>query len=164
MNNSKSAIIVLAFATIPYLLVAWGYTALVGGGTIVFWIGLGLLLGARLFFALIEMVGSILAWRLHGRRIMVENFLRFLRTKNFPRRYYDHDGFTNYLDRVENDDALSPSLRRDAKEWYKLLGIFEDLGIFVGARMHSATEIALETYSPRANAPRFVLNPPSGRD
>lgn len=151
----KSAIIVSAFAAVPYLLVAWGYTALVDGGAIAFWIGLAVLLGARLFFALVETVGSILAWRLHGRRIMVEKFLFVLRTKNFPRRYYDHDDFTNYLDRVENDDALSPSLRRDAKEWYKFLGIFEDLGILIGARMHSATEIALETYSPRANAPRF---------
>jgi len=151
----KSAVIVSAFAAVPYLLVAWGYAALVGGGAIVFWIGLAVLLGARLFFALIEMVGSSLAWRLHGRRIMVDNFLSFLRTKNFPRRYYDHDDFTNYLDRVENDDALSLSLRRDAREWYKFLGILEDLGIVIGARMHSATEIAFETYSPRANAPRF---------
>ena len=86
---------------------------------------------------------------------MVETFLRLLRTSGFPRRYNDMDDFTAYLARVEEDDESSKSLKRVAKETYALMGMIENFGVFVGARMHSASEMALEIYSPRANAPTF---------
>jgi hypothetical protein len=151
----KSAIIVSAFAAVPCLLIAWAYTKCVGGDGKTFWTGLAVLLGARLFVALIEMLGSIIAWKLYSRRVVSEYILRVLRTNNFPRRYYDHDDFLNYIWRVENDDASPPSLKHAATAMHMLLAIFEDHGIVIGARVHSASEMALEIYSPRANAPRF---------
>jgi len=82
MNNTKWALIMSAFAFIPYLLVAWGYTRIADGSVRVFWIALGLLIGARFFFSVIETVGSILAWRLYGRRLAIDRNLAFLRTNN----------------------------------------------------------------------------------
>jgi len=154
-NNEKSAIITSGFTITLYFLIAWGYAAFVGGGVKVFLIGLGVLLGARLFFGLLEMIGGIIAWRCYGKRILVEKCLGMLRANRFPQRYYAHDDFCNYLARVEDDDDTSASLKRAAGEWYRMLGIIEESGTLRGARAHKATEIALEIYSPRANAPHL---------
>jgi hypothetical protein len=62
----------------------------------------------------------------------------------------------SYLSRIENDYIIDAERRRTAQEIYKLLGMSEGAGIMAGARMHSASEAALEMYSPRANARIFV--------
>ena len=97
----------------------------------------------------------MLAWKLHGRKVAAGKILRWLEANKFPQRYYRHDDFTNYLDRVENDAASPPSLKQEAKQMYAILTMVEELGIFVGMRMHAATEIALEMYSPRIDAPQW---------
>jgi hypothetical protein len=38
---------------------------------------------------------------------------------------------------------------------YAVLGMWEDMGVMFSIRMHAATEIALERYSPKVNAPRI---------
>jgi len=80
---------------------------------------------------------------------------RWLQANQFPRRYYERDDFLNYLARVEEDNALSQDVKYQAKIMYALLSMTEDVGIMSGARMHSATEIALEMYSPRKMAPQW---------
>ena len=138
---------------VPYLLVAWGVTEFIDGQTRTFWITLAVLVVTRLVFAFIECLGGILVWRLHGRELMVTNFLRVLRENKFPKRYYRHDDFLNYLSRVEEDESSSQALRFEVKAWNSLLLMWENSGVLVGARMHAATEIALERYSPRRLAP-----------
>ena len=79
-------LMIAAFAAIPYGLVTWGYTAFTDGDVQAFWVALGVLLGIRLFFSLIEMLGGVLYWRLYGRRIVLSNALKFLKTNGFPPR------------------------------------------------------------------------------
>jgi hypothetical protein len=155
MNNTKSALILVAFSFVPYLAVAWGYKSLVDGGSKEFWTAVGILVGVRLFFSIIETLGGILSWRAYGRSVMVQRFLELLRTNSFPKRTYAHDDFLNYLARIDDDPACPHSVKASAKEIHFMLEVFESLGILLGMRMHSAAELALEQYSPRTEAPVY---------
>ena len=95
MNNVKTHVITFAFAMVPYLLVTWGYTELTNGDTKTFWTALGILLGVRVFFSLIETLGSVLSWRLYGKNFMVQKMLEVLRANKFPMREYSHDNILN---------------------------------------------------------------------
>jgi hypothetical protein len=75
-----------------------------------------------------------------------------LRANNFPKREYQHDDFLGYLARIE-DGPYGDSVKTSTKEIYFLLSTFENMGILLGMRMHAASEAALETYSPKAEAP-----------
>lgn len=155
MNDTRSRIIMVLFAFVPYLLASWGYMVLVDGTSREFWSALGLLVAVRLFFNLIETLGGVLSWRLYGKKYMVDKFLEFLRTSNFPKREYAHDDFLNYLARIQDGLQYAASLKASAKEIYFLLSTFESMGILLGVRMHSASEAALEVHSPRDKAPTF---------
>ena len=153
MNNTRSHIISGLLAFVPYLLVSWAYMALTDGNANDFWTALGVLLIVRLFFGIIETFGSMLTWRVYGKKIMVDRNLQFLRAHEFPRRKYAHDGVSAYLLRIEGDPEYTAPLKAIAKEMRSILELCEDIGILVGMRMHSAAEAALDIYSPKAEAP-----------
>ena len=155
MNYTRSRIIMALFAFVPYSLVSWGSMVLVDGTSREFWSAFGLLVAVRLFFSLIETLSGVLSWRLYGKKYMVDKFLEFLRTNNFPKRECAHDHFLNYLTRIQDGPRYAASLKASAKEIYFLLSTFESMGILWGVRMHSATEAALEVHSPRDKAPTF---------
>ena len=155
MNSLKPQLVTFGFAMVPYLLVSWGYTKLTDGDTKRFWIALGVLLGVRLFFGLIEILGGVLAWRLYGKKSMVEKALEMFRSNKFPMREYSHDNLGNYLARIEDSDEVSLTVKRAAKDLETVLGMFENLGILVGARIYSATETALDLYSPKSETKEF---------
>ena len=153
LNETKIGIIIFLLSIIPYLCVAGAYMEFTGGHAMTFLIAFVLLSGLRLFFALIECVGSILVWRLYGREIMVRLNLRLLKENRFPMRYYRHDDFLNYLSRIKEDYASSSALKCEVKVIEAVLAMSENSGIFVSARLYHAFEIALERYSPRDLAP-----------
>jgi hypothetical protein len=153
MNSAKSGIIVLVLSLVPYLFVSWLCAELIDERLRTFWIAFGLLIGARLFFSFIECLGGILIWRIHGREVVVQMFLRVLKENKFPTRYYQHDSFLNYLSRIEDDCGSTQELKFEVKAFEKMLLMWENSGVLAGARMHAATEIALERYSPRRLAP-----------
>lgn len=149
-STERSQAIGSLIASIPYALIAWGYTKF--DASVSFWIALGVLLGVRLMFAIVELLGSVLAWRLHGRTIAVNNALRLFRENQFPPRQYRHDDLSSYLFRIKGDGNIGPELRRTAKEFEAVLEIFDNMGILTGWRMRSAAEAALDIYAPRAYA------------
>lgn len=152
MNDTRSQIIMALSAWVPYVLVSWGY-AVVSDSS--FWFALGVILAIRLFFSVIETLGSILTWRLYGRKKAIEKNLSMLRANDFPKRQYAHDDFLNYLSRIE-DDATSPEqLKMAARQWEQALAFFESSGILLGMRMHAAADEALNIYSPKHEAPSF---------
>ncbi|MEW5943720.1 MAG: hypothetical protein AB1710_07705 [Pseudomonadota bacterium] len=150
MTDTRSQIIMASFAWVPYVLVSWGYARLSDGS---FWSALGVLLAIRLFFSVIETLGSVFAWRLYGRRKMIERNLAMLRANNFPKRQYAHDDFLNYLSRIEDDETCPQQLKMAAKQWEQALAFFESSGILLGMRMHAAADAALDIYSPKHEAP-----------
>lgn len=149
MNDTRSRIIITLFSVIPYLLVSWGYTLIVDGAEKQFWSVFGLLVAVRFFFSVIETLGGTLSWHFYSKRIMANKFLRLLYENKYPKRTYKDEDFLDYLSRIES--GIYPDmLKKSAKEFYYLLSTFEDMGILIGMRMHSASESALEMYSPKA--------------
>jgi hypothetical protein len=155
MNDTRSRLVISLFAFVPYLLVAWAYMTLVNGDSSDFWKALGVLVAVRFFFSVIETLGTVISWRLYGKRFMVNKFVEFLRANNFPKRKYAHDDFLNYLARIEDEPSCPASVKASAKEIYFVLSTFESMGILLGMRMHSASEAALDAYSPKSEAPIF---------
>jgi len=139
-----------ALAWIPYLLVTWGISEVF---EVKFWVVLAWLVGARLFFTVIEFAGSILIWRLVGKRDMTARLLSHLVANKMPRRYYSHEDYSSYLDRVKTDEATTRDVKEAARQAELMATLFEGHGIFAGLRLDSAMEAALEQYSPRAAAP-----------
>lgn len=152
MNDKRANIVIALFSFIPYLLVSWGYMAIVDGGSKEFWSAFGVLLAVRLFFSVIETLGGVLSWHLFGKKFMVNKFIGVLRANNYPKRENQHDTFLGYLAQVE-DGPYPVSVKTSAQEFYFILSTFESMGILLGMRMHSASEAALEAYSPKAEAP-----------
>jgi hypothetical protein len=155
MNDTRSRIVLAMYSLVPYALVSWAYMALVDRSTTEFWSAFGVLIAARTFFSIIEGLGGILSWRLYGKQVTVQKFLHFLRSNDFPKREYAHDDFLNYLARIEDEPEYSTSAKAAAKEIHVLLAAYESTGILVGARMHAASDAALDLYSPKSIAPIF---------
>lgn len=151
MKDTHANIMIALFSVVPYLLVSWAYMEFANGGTKEFWTAFGVLIAVRLFFSVIETLGSIVSWRIFGKKLMVDKLLRLLRENNFPKREYRHDNFMGYLSRVEGG-PYAESVKTSAKEIYFLLATYESMGILLGMRMHAASEAALEAYSPKAEA------------
>lgn len=152
MNDTRSQIIMALSAWMPYVLLSWGY-AVVSDGS--FWFSLGVILAVRLFFSVIDTFGSVLSWRLYGKKKAIERNLNMLRANNFPKRKYAHDDFLNYLSRIEDNSTFPEQLKVAAKQWEQALAFFESSGIILGMRMHAAADEALNIYSPKHEAPIF---------
>lgn len=153
MNDARSQTIMALFALVPYLLVSWAYMSLTNGNVSDFWKSLAVLLAMRFFFSVIETLGSVLSWRIHGKKIAIKKNLEVMQANNFPKRRYSHDDFLNYLARIEDDPECSTSLKAVAKQMEIVLATCESLGHLIGARMHAAADEALELYSPKAETP-----------
>ena len=138
--------ITLVFAWIPYVLLSLGYAQIMDGD---FWKVLGVLIAVRLFFSVVETIGSIFSWRLYGKKKIVELNLNFLRSNNFPNRVLEHDDFLSYLVGIENNEEYSLQLKILATNWKNFLLFFENTGILMGVRMNAAADEALDLYSPK---------------
>lgn len=119
------------------------------------WSVVGLLLGLRVFFWIIESVGSALCWRLFDRKIAVENVLNFLREHEFPKKEYSDDNLGDYLSRIQ-DNQYPIILRRTAGAVEGTLAICEQFGVWVGYRIRSIWETALQVYTPRSEATKHL--------
>lgn len=154
MKNAAQIFVGSLVAFIPYWLVAWGYKALVDGGAREFWSALGLLLAVRLFFAVIETLGSVLAWRLFGKRRAVRKFVEILRMNSFPKREaVDYTRGSNYFSSIYKGD-YPEALKAAACEFDCMLSMSEEMGVLFGWRTYRATEEALDIYSPPAKDQR----------
>jgi hypothetical protein len=66
MKDVKGVLVRLLCSVIPYFLVVGSLTVWADGNARTFWRTLGTLAAARLIFALIDLVGNVLWWRLAG--------------------------------------------------------------------------------------------------
>jgi hypothetical protein len=155
MGDVRSQFIMALFAWVPYMLVSFAYMKLTEGSWKDFWVALGALIVVRLFFGIIEMLGGSLAWRMYGKKLMVNKHLQLLHANKFPTRQYSHDDFSAYMSRIADDPDSPAPLIVLAKEATHSLELAENLGILIGMRVHSAAEAALDIYSPKSEAPVF---------
>ena len=153
MLETRTHLVLMALAIVPYAAVAWVYMSLVNGGAGDFWIALGVVIGVRLCFAVIEGLGAALSWRLYTKKVLVQKFIDHMRLRQLPKRKFAEEGFTEYVSRLEDDPKQPDSVKRVATEFRMGLEIWETSGIFTGMRMHAAAEAAFDAYSPKAEAP-----------
>lgn len=117
----------------------------------VVWSVFGVLLLIRLF----EMLGSVLAWRLHGRKIMINEYLELFRSNNFPKREMP-ENLSGYLSRIEDTYSEYPAtLKAKVKEMKRAFEVNRIFGILTFLRVHSAAEAALDIYSPLSEVPHI---------
>jgi hypothetical protein len=138
----------------PYLIVAWAYVKYVDqAGN--FWIALGVLLGVRFFFSVIETLGSALAWRIYGRRHSVRTTVQFLIANKFPMRKYAWDNGENYLFRFRDKRELpevSEETRGAARQLAGILDFLDEVTMVYAWRARDAFELALNIYAPPEKA------------
>ena len=89
MNDTRCQIVSALFALVPYILVSWTYMALANGSTREFWGAFGVLVGTRVFFGVIETFGSVITWRLYGKKLMVSNRSHPLKKDRQPNDLYE---------------------------------------------------------------------------
>jgi hypothetical protein len=146
----KSALVVWLFSLVPYAAVSLGYMTFTDGGRKEFLSAFGVLLVVRLFFSIIEGLGTALMWRLYGKKQTVQKYLAFFRAHKFPMRKDAHEHFWDYLPRIEDNPDVSDAVKSAAREIDMML---RSGGIITSIRMCDAAEEAFELYSPRADAP-----------
>ncbi len=161
VTTMKQDLIISAFTLIPYLLVAWAFNVLSDGDASTFWKALVVLVAVRVIFAFIDMLGGLLRWRLWGGKQLVTYALGWFNTHQFPQRKYADDDMGNYLALIQGDPEQPLALRMAAAELERLFGVYEQFGILIGARFHSAYQMAFEMYAPLSRADkRSVFDEP----
>ena len=148
MNTGRDNLLLVLFSLVPYIFVAWAYSELVNSDSM--WIPFFVLIGARLFFGLIEFLGTIISWNLFSKNRMAEHFLGILRANKFPVRRMAHFDIGDYLVGTSDDDQNPVNIRMVAHSLYEALLAAEVRGIIEGRRIESAMSAALDAYSPRA--------------
>jgi len=148
-QHVRAALIGGSIATVPYCLLAYAFSRLLNDTS--FWEALGWLVAVRCFFSIVELIGSILAWRLHGRKVAVTAFTSALRAVNMPPRYDTYGDIDEYLNDVIADQSQPTDLRIAAGGILGSLQATRQRGMVVTVRMQNAWDLALEAYSPKAS-------------
>ena|SRR5512143_2340600 len=91
------------FGWIPCVAVAWEFKVFADGDAKTFWYALAGLVAARAFFAIIETLGSSLAWRVFERPRMVRAGVAELRKSGLPDRANRDEPFSSYLKRIAEE-------------------------------------------------------------
>jgi hypothetical protein len=157
LRETKERVITAALGSVPYVLLAWAFSEVGGGLARDFWSVLGVLVVARLFFNVVDFVGSVLAWRAYGKRVMVQRFAAILRARGFPPRRFMQDSTDTYLCRVSEDPEYSADAKELAREIERALVMSENTGLLFGMRIRAAWDAALERHSPPSLAPPFAF-------
>lgn len=146
MKKAPSASPIYYFSVAPYVLIAWGVQELTED-SMTGWAVMGVMFLVRLF----EMLGSLLSWRLHGKKVMVDYYLELFQANNFPKRELMSDDLSGYLARIESPYSEYPAtLKAKVKEMMDALDVNRIFGIPTYMRVQSAAEAALDIYSPRS--------------
>lgn len=152
MKNIAAYAVSFGLVFSPYLVVSWGYMNLTDGKSNSFWIAMGVLVGIRSAFGVIEFCIGVIRWRLFGQKFAVQVILSVLKSNNFPMRDQRSYNFSSYLFWITEDYQPKPSPQRAAKEMQDMLLFLDEFtgwGLW-SWRLTSAGEKALEIYSPRA--------------
>jgi hypothetical protein len=143
------SLITAAISFIPYLMLAWAASELLDNTG--FWEALGWLLGLRLFFGIVEMIGGILSWRVYGKRVSTGFFVQALREGGFPPRYDVYADADEYFDQVIADETQSLDTKVACGAFMGSIKAYRGVGLLPGLRIGSAWEAALEIHSPKAS-------------
>lgn len=132
-------------ASIPDIALAWLYMTLSNGGAKEFWIGLGALYALQFFLWCKNSLAAWLAYRVRGRRRLIQLILDYLRSHNLPPSRAGEDAL-GYLDRIANDESYTVRSRIAAACELAKLQVLESQGVLSAMRALSAYDEAVEKY------------------
>jgi hypothetical protein len=148
----------LTVTALPYLIVPWAVYRLNNGDGPMFWITLGWMLAARLFFALTEIAAEEFAWRV-TRKNRVAAIVAYLKENNFPdpadKSLALGGDYLGYMGAVAIGETQSPGLRKLA---HKERGFMKNIEPFQGfitrLRFHWVLDRAMKQYADDLEAAR----------
>ncbi len=150
MKNTPSLSPIYLTSITPYVLVGVVYEEMTDGdSTVAFYVT-----SVLLFVRLLEMLGSVVSWRFHGKKIMVNEYLEIFRSNKFPKREFKTEDLSGYLSRIEYAYSDFPnSLKVEARQIMRALEANRIWGIPIYMRVNSAAVTAFDIYSPKSEAP-----------
>lgn len=149
MQDSNSTWIILAFSIVPYALVAWSFKYFSSGDTELFWVAFGLLIGCRVFFVIIETIGSVLKWHFYGKDKLTKLLIKIMQDANFPQIESIPNEVEEYLHLIANDFEIKCEQRLVAKQLEAYLEITQSIGMLAGLRIRNAAQHAYEATRPK---------------
>src|SRR5438067_3558551 len=111
MNNGVFSVLLFFFWVLPYPLISWGYTRFTDGDWKTFWTCFAVVVGVRIFFALIEGLGNLLSWALFRKQFVVQKIVQDFKRFNFPKREDQDEDWLSYLTRIQENESLPFPLR-----------------------------------------------------
>ena len=163
-KQMKTAAVITLVSSIFYGGISWGITKLIDGGRKEFYWIVGILVGARAAYGLLEFIISIIVWRVYLRRITVANFVAIMRENKLPKRVYCTDSVSSYFERISSpcisdyrEGQITPAIQKVANEMNTLLNTVRDQhGMMAEVRTWDAMKRALEIHSPDEDSPQYV--------
>jgi hypothetical protein len=136
-------------AFIPYLLLAGVYTFVTNGHQRDFEVALGVLLGGRALFGVVDTVTSAIAWRLYARKRTTESMLKLFKDAGMPTREPADESLSMYLLRLDEDREHPVQVKCAARQLSTLLEQTKHDGIAIGMRTEEAIKAAFEQYTAK---------------
>jgi len=163
-QQMKTGLVTTLVSSVFYGGIACGITIFADGGRKEFFWALGILIGMRALYAILEFVIGVIVWRAYGRIRTVANFVAVMREGKLPKRVYCTDDIVNYFARIlepHTTDYGAGTITRDvqkiAADMNNVLKTVRDQhGMIAEIRTWDAMERALEIHSPGEDSPQFV--------
>jgi len=162
-QQMKTGGVTTLVSSVFYAGIAWGITKLIDGGRAKFFWTLGILVGLRAAYSLLEFIIGIIVWRIYCRSRSVANFVAIMRNGNLPKRVYCTDQISDYLARIQSplfvykDGIVTAEIKKLALELDAVLSTVRDQhGMMAEMRTWDAMKRALEIHSPGEDSPQFV--------
>ena len=165
MRETQSKLWFSGIAFAPYALLAYGYKWLANGTDRDLTVALMVLLGGRLAYALIDNATAAVAWRLHGRKLATEGFLKLMSENQMPAREYPDVTLPMYLGYVDSDLETDAAIRSTARQISTIIEQSHHDGLMGGNRVEKAAHAAYERYQVglggRPRVPRHEWETPT---
>ncbi len=163
-----AGLISLLVYSVFYAGIAWALTSILDGGWATFFWTIGILIGIRCAYALIELIVGIIVWRIYQRKIAIANNVEWMRYHELPMRAYSTDDARKYFGRIIDFDpwkrdysakVITPELQRLVKEINRYHeNVRYEHGALAELRDQDALNRALDVYSPKDNSPPYLFS------
>lgn len=126
---------------------AWAFTAFTNGNSSTFWTTFFVLIGIRLFFALVDSIFSVLSFKLYRKKFVVQQLVNDFRRFEFPKREDLNEDWLMYLKRLQATESLPFTVRRTAAFLEGQFDLADKSGFLMGRQSEAAMEAAVNAWS-----------------
>lgn len=127
--------------------IAWAFTAITNGNSSTFWTVFLVLIGIRLFFAVVDSIFSALSFTLYKKKFVVQQLVNDFRRFGFPKREDLNEDWLMYLKRLQETESLPFTVRRTAAFLEGQFDLADKSGFLMGRQSEAAMEAAVNAWS-----------------